>query len=234
MAFRHRPGPEGDVGLGLRQPGRRDDLAGDPVGIGLSRDRLDDEAEQAEAVIGIFQALRARENRRPREIGEQLVLAQIGLAIEELARVYAVPQETGAVGKQLGQRHRRNVWVQALDIGAGPVVEPQAPLLDEAQGTRSGEALRMRGDAEAVARRQRLAGCKIGAAERSFQHDLALAGDRDRATGLVMEPALEFEPACDIVERGGQPGLHRGIHRRVRRERELCTADGATSVLQCA
>ena len=90
----------------------------------------------------------------------------------------------------------------------GRVVELELALLAQLHDAGGGEALRMRGDAEAVARRERFAGVEIGGAEGALQHDLAAMRDRDDAARLLRGLHLEFEPARDVVERGGEPAVH--------------------------
>src|SRR5205085_11920841 len=97
----------------------------------------------------------------------------------------------------------------AIDMPADRVVEMQMPGLAQLHDAGGGEAFRMRGDAEAVARRQRLASVEIGGAEGLFKDDLALVADRDDTTRLLGFPHLEFQPARDVVERRRQPFGHR-------------------------
>ena len=209
MTLGHRPGPEPEIGRGLFQPGTSDDLARDPVGIRLARHLLDDEAEEREAVVGILEALRGRIGRRERKIGEEFFLREIGPAIGELARIEPVAHEAGAVRDELGHRHAGDVGMEAVDIGADAVVEPQSPGLGEAEQSGGGEGLGMGGDAEAVARRQRFARREVGAAEGGLQDDVASAGHGDGAAGLIVMAPLELHPTRNVIQCGGEPGFHR-------------------------
>ena len=73
-------------------------MAADPLTIGLTGDRLDDQTQQAEAVVGVFHAAVRRDHRRLGQGGAQLGLAGEGAAVEPLTGVGAVTHQTGAVG----------------------------------------------------------------------------------------------------------------------------------------
>jgi hypothetical protein len=78
-------------------------------------------------------------------------------------------------------------------------------LLAQLQDAGGGEALGMRGDAKAMARRQRLAGRQIGVAEGALEHDPAAMGDRDDAARLLGHAHLERQPFRDVFQRAAQP-----------------------------
>ena len=84
--------------------------------------------------------------------------------------------------------------MQPGDILPDGIVEMQFVLLAQFQDRGGGEALRMRGDAKPVPRREFLAAAEIGMAERTFEHDAVAMRDRDDASGLFGYAHLEREP----------------------------------------
>src|SRR5258707_11564631 len=98
--------------------------------------------------------------------------------------------------------------MQAADILADRVVEPNLALLAQLHDAGRGKALRMRGDAEAMARGELLAGVEIGEAERMFGDDFAAMDECDDDARLLKCRLLEFDPGADVVERGSQPIVH--------------------------
>src|SRR3546814_9138520 len=76
------------------------------------------------------------------------------------------------------------------------------------QDAGGGEGLGMRRHAEAVARRQRFAGGKVGDAEGPLQNHPAASGDGDHAARLLARPHLVLEPAGNIVQCRLQPVFH--------------------------
>ena len=84
--------------------------------------------------------------------------------------------------------------MQTLHVLANRVVQAQLAGLAQLHDAGSGETLGMRGDAKAVARRERLAGQQIGRPECSLEGDLVTLHDERNATGLPRQPHLEFEP----------------------------------------
>ncbi len=91
---------------------------------------------------------------------------------------------------------------------ADGVVEPDLALLAQLHDAGGGEALGVRGDAEAVARGELLAGIEIGEAERMLGDDLAAVSECDEDAWLLDCRQLEFDPGADVVDRGSQPRVH--------------------------
>jgi hypothetical protein len=60
-----------------------------------------------------------------------------------------------------------------------------------------------------MARCEGFAGCEIGGAEGALQHHGAAVRERDDAARLLRYLHLEIEPARDVVERCGEPAVHR-------------------------
>src|SRR5262249_1203692 len=99
--------------------------------------------------------------------------------------------------------------VRPIPVIARRIVKLELALLAQLHDASGSEALRMRSDAEAVARRQRFASVEIGEAEGALQHDLAAMRDCDDATRLLRGLHLKIDPARDVVKRGGEPAVHR-------------------------
>src|SRR5258708_36036282 len=95
--------------------------------------------------------------------------------------------------------------MEVPDESARGVVELELALLAQPHDAGGGEALRVRGDAEAVAGRQRHSAGEIGMAETLLEQDAPALGDRDRAARQLARPHLKLEPAGDIVESGAAP-----------------------------
>src|SRR3954471_21049911 len=93
----------------------------------------------------------------------------IGAPVEELPGVTAIAYQTSRVREQLRDRHARDRRMETIDVVAGRIVELELPLLAQLHDAGGGEALRMRGDAEAVSRGERFAGVEIGVTEASFE-----------------------------------------------------------------
>jgi hypothetical protein len=208
---RHRLRQQRGIRRGLAQTDGFDNLALDEVRIRLARDRLDDEAEQPVAVIGIFEAGVGIDRRRQREFGAQLVRREIGPGVGELTGIMAVAHQPRTVRQQLRQSGRANIWMQVLHVGPDGIVELQLLALAQAHDAGGGESLAVRGDPEAMARRQFLAAVEIGIAERGLHDDLAAMGDRDHAAGLPGHPDLELQPVPDVIECRAQPSIHVAI-----------------------
>ncbi len=64
------PFVSGMSGWVSRRPTASIDLAPDPVAIGLAGDSFDDEAEQAKAMVGIFQPRAGRNRGRLLQLGQ--------------------------------------------------------------------------------------------------------------------------------------------------------------------
>src|SRR3954454_13060526 len=96
----------------------------------------------------------------------------IGARVEELPGVTAIAHEPSRVREQLRDRHARDRRMETIDVVAGRIVELELPLLAQLHDARGGEALGMRGDAEAVSRREGFAGVEIRRAEGPLEEDL--------------------------------------------------------------
>lgn len=196
------------IRFGLAQACRLDDLALDPGGVGLLGHRFDDEPHQGKAVVGIFEARAGLDRGRPHQLGEKLFRVEIGTAVDELAGIGAVARQPGAVREYLGDRGLGDTRMQAADILADGIIEPDLALLAQPHDAGGGKALRVRGDAEAVARCELLAGVEIGKPERMLGDDLAAMDKRDDHARLLDCRQLEFDPGADVVDRGSQPRVH--------------------------
>jgi hypothetical protein len=113
--------------------------------------------------------------------------------------------------KQLRDRRFGNRRMKALDIPPDAIVETQLPLLAELHDAGGGETLRMRGHAEAVARRERHSADEIGVPEGLLEDHPTIVNDRDNTTRLRGIAHLVFEPAGDVIERGLQPFIHGSV-----------------------
>ncbi len=196
------------VRLGFAQARRLDDLALDPDGVGLFRDGLDHEAEQAKTVIGIFEAGAGLDRGRQLQLREQLLRVEIGAAVDELAGIGAVARQARAVRQHLCDRRLGNARMQAADMLADGIVEPELALLAQLHDAGCGEALGMGGDPEEMARGELLAGVEIGETEGMLGDDLAAMDEGDDEAGLLDGRQLEFDPGADVVDRGSQPRVH--------------------------
>src|SRR5205085_1579488 len=94
----------------------------------------------------------------------------IGAPVEELPGVTAIAYQTSRVREELRDRDARDRQMETIDVVAGRIVELELPLLAQLHDARRGEALRMRGDAETVPRRQLFTGVQVGVAEGALQH----------------------------------------------------------------
>src|SRR5262249_12075394 len=151
----------GRIRQGFRETGCIDYLALDPCPVRLAGDGCYDQTEQAKAVIGIFEARGGVDNGWCLEIVQQLVDTKEWPASGELAVVGAIANDAGAMRQDLAQGCARDSRVQAIDIKAGSVVEPELALFTQLQNAGCGEALRVRGDAKAMARCEFGAGCEV-------------------------------------------------------------------------
>ena len=78
-----------------------------------------------------------------------------------MAGIVAVADKAGAVREKLRDRGFRDRGVQALDKLPDGIVELELALFAQLQDAGRGEALRMRGDAKAMARREFFAARKV-------------------------------------------------------------------------
>ena len=128
-AGKRRGGSDGGIRLRVRQSTRRDNLARDPVVVALAVDCGNDEAEQAEAVVRVFESRIRRQDRRFGERRAQFLFIQVRSPVHPLPGVGAVADDAAGVGHQLRERGVGDRLVQAAHVGAGGVVEPQAAAL---------------------------------------------------------------------------------------------------------
>ena len=201
-----RLGRERHIRHGLGEAGGGHDLALHPGGVGLASDGLDHQPCEGEAVVAVFQPSVGLDRRWRREVFPDARLVRERRAASPVGAVGAVPEDAGGVGQELRDRRSGDVGVQARNVLAGRVIQPQAPLLAQLHDGGGGEGLGVGGDAEAMARRQLRAGREIGVAERGVEHDLALVGDGDGAAGLIRQAHLVGEPLRDVGERRREPG----------------------------
>jgi len=93
-----------------------------------------------------------------------------------------VTDQTGAVGEQLADCRFADLRVQAFHIFANRVVQAQLAGFSQLHDAGGGEALRMRGYAKAMARRQCFAGREISRAVGTLEGGLVAVHDnRDTA-----------------------------------------------------
>lgn len=196
------------VRLGLAQACRLDDFALDPDRVGLLRHRLDHETDQAETVIGIFEARAGFDRGRQLQLREQFPGVEIGAAVDELTGIGAIACQPGTVRQHLRNRRLSDARMQAADILADRVVEPDLALLAQLHDAGRSKTLGVRSDSEAVARGQLLAGVEIGEAEGMLGDDRAAMGECDDDARLLECRLLEFDPGADVVDRGSQPRVH--------------------------
>src|SRR5262249_25465618 len=171
-------------------------------------DRFDDQSNQTVPVIRVLEPRIGLDDRRALEIGPQFRRIMEGPAIAELPGVVPLPDEPSTVGEQLGDGHPIHRGMEVADVIACRVVELEPLLLAQLHDAGGGEALRMRGDAKAVARGQGLAAHEIREAEGPLEHDLAAMCDGDDTTGLLRHRHLEVDPLRDVVERALEPAVH--------------------------
>ncbi|MGY3276418.1 hypothetical protein ACVJ5M_004015 [Bradyrhizobium sp. S3.7.6] len=196
------------IRLSLAQACGLDDLALDPGGVGLLRHGFDDEAEQAKAVVGVFEARPRLDRGRQLQFREQLPGVEIGTVVDELPGIGAIARQPRAVREHLRNRRLGDARMQAADMLADRVVEPQLALVAQLHDAGGGEALRMRGDTAAVARGEFFAGVEIGKTKGVLGDDFAAMGKCDDDAGLLECRLLEFDPGADVVDRGSQPRIH--------------------------
>ena len=124
-------------------------------------------------MVRVLEALLGRQRRGLGEISPQLLCVEIGPTVLKLPAVSPVADEAGAVREKLGRPRSGDRRVQPHDEVARGVVEAQPPRLAQLQDAGGREALRVGGDAEAVASGERLPGPQVRRAERRLEHDLA-------------------------------------------------------------
>src|SRR5215475_973744 len=202
------PGRMRHVGRGLGETGGIDDLALDPDGVGLAGDRLDREPEQSVAVVGVFEACVRRDRRYLSQLGQKLIGLEVRPPIRELSGVATVADQPGAVREQLRDRGLRDLLMQLLDVVADCIVELQSLQLPQPHDAGRQKGLAVRGDAEAVPRRELFAAVEIGMAERMFGNDLAAMGDGDDAADLLRSVELKAEPVRHVIDCGSKPWVH--------------------------
>src|SRR5579859_10174 len=77
-----------------------------------------------------------------------------------------------------------------------------------------GEAFGMRGDAEAMPRRERLASTEISPAESAVEQYFPLFRHGDDTAGLLALPHLIIQPLRNIIQRGVEPARHHSTTRK--------------------
>ena len=197
------------IGRGFAQPGGVDDLARHPDGVGLARHRFDHPAEQAVAVVRVLEAGVRLDRRCLRQRRAQLFLVGEGAPAQPLIAGQPVAHDARAVQEQLAQPHLGQRRVEPGYVRADLVVQTQRAALAQLHDSRGRERLGVRGDTNAMARRQRRAGGQVGAAESRLEDDLSPVRHRDHAARLLEQAHLEFDPARQVVQRRRKPVGHR-------------------------
>src|SRR5690242_5395398 len=185
---------DGHIRLRLLETGGLDNLALDPSAVGFAGNGLDREPEEREPVVGVFEPRIGLDHWRVLKIGHQFLDARERTAILEIPGIGAVAHNAGAVRKELADRRFADLRMQTLHVLANRVVQAQLAAFAQLHDAGSGETLGMRGDAETVARSERLARGQIGRPECSLEGDLVALHDERDAAGLPGQPHLEFEP----------------------------------------
>jgi hypothetical protein len=146
------------VGQGLLKAERRDDLPADPVGVAFAGRGLDDEPQEAETYVRIFEARIRVDDRRPRQLRAQFGFVEKGAPLLPERGVDAVAHHSRTVRKKLGDRRLASRRVEPVHMPADRVVEMQLARLMQPEDPGGREGFRVRSDAEAVPGRERLAG----------------------------------------------------------------------------
>jgi hypothetical protein len=141
----------GRVGQGLLEAERRDDLPADPVGVAFAGRRLDDEPQEAETYVRIFEARIRVDDGRPSQLRAQFGFVEKGAPLLPERGVHAVTHHARTVRKKLGDRRLAGRRVEPVDMPAGRVVEMQLARLMQPEDPGRGEGLRVRSDAESGA-----------------------------------------------------------------------------------
>ena len=129
-------------------------------------------------------------------------------AFDRRTDISSVARQPGAVREHMGNRGLGHARMQAADILADGIVEAELALLAQLHNAGRGKALRVRGNAEAVARSELLASVEIGKPKCMLGDDLAAMDECDHDAGLLDGRLLEFDPGADVVDRGSQPRVH--------------------------
>ena len=159
-------------------------------------------------MVRIFEPGVAIENRRLGQVGEELGFIEEGAKASKLVAGLSVASEARGVRHDLGDGGLGDVVVQAGDEGADGVVEFQPAPFSEEHEAGGGEALRVGGDAKAVARGKQLAGGEVGGACGVFEHELALMHDGKKTADLLWAAELIVDPGRDIGSGALQPVFH--------------------------
>ena len=136
-------GGERHVRFGLVEPGGLDDGAADPISISRPGHRLDDQADQAEAMVRVFESGIGVDGRGRRQIGTKLRFVEERAGVLPLAAVIAIAHDAGTVRQQLCDRRLRNCRVKAFHVLPDAVVEREFALFAQLQDPGGGERLRM-------------------------------------------------------------------------------------------
>src|SRR6266568_2022097 len=139
------------VGLGFAQARGIDHLAPDPCEIGFARDRLDDQAGEPVAVIGIFETRIGLDDRRLLQAGRKLACVVEWPPIKKLTGVVAVADQSCAVREKLRDGRRCDRRMEIGDELSRGVIELELALLAELQTAGSDEALRNRAHPKVMA-----------------------------------------------------------------------------------
>src|SRR5271166_371016 len=196
------------IRLGLLEPGCVDDRLFDPAAKGGSSHRLDNKTGEAIAVIRIFEAGVWLDHRCRRKVDSELRYAGEWATVLPRGCIATVANDAGGVREKLRDRGLRDRGMEALDVLPDAVVESELTRFAELHDPGGSEALRMRGHAKPVTRRQRRAADDVGIAEGPFEDGPAFVDNRNHTTRLLGLAHLVFEPLRDVDESRLKPFIH--------------------------
>ncbi len=159
------------------------------------------QAKQAEAEVGIFEAGIGVDRERFGELGAKLRFVEERVAKLPMWRGCAIPQDTGAMRKQLGNRDGRDGGVEAFDILTDLVIEMQASVASvQLHDPDRRESLGMRGDAKTVFGGKWGLGLEVGDAVSALEDEFAVLCDRQYAAWKFGYLHLGIRPLLGIAE----------------------------------
>jgi hypothetical protein len=130
------------VGGGFGKACGVDDFSFQKISVALTGDRLDDEADEAIAVDGVFEPRAGVDHRWLVEVRLQLARVEERTPVEKLSGVMPISHKTRAVGAKLRDRSACNAGMQITDELPRRIVELKLALLAELQDAGGGEAFR--------------------------------------------------------------------------------------------
>ena len=196
-----------ELGAGALQPERGEDGLAQVLGVRASGHRLDHQAHQPVADVGVLELLVRRQHvgavvrgrHQGRAVGERPVEGP------EVA-VVGVADDAAAVREQLGHRPVADPGARQVgDVLGDRVVEPQPALLHQLHHGGGREGLGVRGDPEQVVGAQRLAGVvrAVGAGQpgrsvRGLDQHLARHRDRELDARHPQRAAAQRHPGVGV------------------------------------